>query len=928
MDILQEQVKGATWFTKIDLKWGFNLVRIREGDEWKTAFRTQLGHYEYLVMPFGLTNAPATFQRMMNELLRPFINNGVVCFIDDIVIYSHGTEDEHQTLVEKVFDVLVENGLTAEINKCAFHCKEVEFLGHIISGNGIRMTDGPTKAILDWKQPKDRHGVQVFTGFCNFYRRFIQNYSAVMGPITDTLKIDKNNPKQFNWGPEQEAAFYKILILFANTPVMRHFDPEIPAQVETDSSDFALGGVLSQKFEDDGKIHPVAFFSKKLSPAELNYEIYDKEMLAIVRCFQEWRHWLQGTNHLVTVFTDHKNLEYFTTTKILNRRQARWAEILSCYDFRIIYRKGSENGKADALSRKPQFKPEQGGMTATGNEPLLKKEQWVAGIDISKETHFGEIQLSSIETVQFHSDFLKQIKAAIPHDDWYQGVLKNLHKDQQGVIDERYSDIDGLLYWKHRLVIPKELRKMVLENDHDSKIAGHFGRDKTLELLSRNFFWPGIDKEVRDYVKSCNSCQRNKASRHKRYGLLHPLEMPSSAWSSISMDFITDLPLSDGCTIIWVVVDRFTKMAHFIPLKDRKAPTVASTFIKEIWKFHGLPTDIVSDRDSAFTSKFWSDIMARLGVRRNMSTSFRPQTDGQTERLNQVIEAWLRPHCNFEQNDWAELLPLCEFAYNNSHATATTMSPFYANYGWNPRSNWPTEFEPQNPGSKLYAHWIEDVHRRVTDSLSKTRDHMSKHYDQKRQPPPDFKEGDLVMLDGRYIKTKRACRKLDAKMYGPFKITRIGSNKRHCQLELPPRWRIHPTFNVSLLERYHGRGGTPPEELADIEAEDQDFEVEAIIAAGPDTNDENPQHHQFLVKWCNWGHESNTWEPFENLKNAMPALQNFYDNHPMVPKDIRFNSSQHSEAMNATQEMEQGEEAPQVEGRVQGRRKKRRTRRL
>jgi hypothetical protein len=536
------------------------------------------------------------------------------------------------------------------------------------------MSAGRSQVIQDWRAPKSQKDVQIFIGFCNFYRRFIQGFSAIAKPITDTLKGDG---RKFSWGPEQEAAFLKLKILFHedNTPIMRHYEPDLPVVLETDSSDFALGAVLSQCH--DNRLHPVAFLSKKLAPAELNYEIYDKEMLAIVRAFQEWRHYLQGAKHMTTVFTDHKNLEYFTTTKVLNRRQARWAELLSTYDFQIMYRKGSSNGKPDALSRRPELRPKEGGTTAAETSaPLLKPEQFIeiAGVD----QEFGRIELASIDKVQFGQEFLEKVRQASANDEEY-ATMKAKCGQPDDTLSPGYELLDGLLYFKHRLVVPSTLRDAVLKAQHDSKVAGHWGAGKTVEIVGRNFHWPNMDDQIRQYVHQCDSCQRNKPSSHRRNGLLHPLELPNAAWSSISMDFITDLPEAENCTTIWVVVDRFTKMAHFIPLKEKTATYVAQQFVTHIWKAHGLPDDIVSDRDTAFTLKFWKEVMGFLGIQQRMSTAFHPQTDGQTERINQVLEAYLREYCNYEQNEWAELLPLAEYAYNNSFSSATGLSPFYAN---------------------------------------------------------------------------------------------------------------------------------------------------------------------------------------------------------------------------------------------------------
>jgi transposase InsO family protein len=300
------------------------------------------------------------------------------------------------------------------------------------------------------------------------------------------------------------------------------------------------------------------------------------------------------------------------------------------------------------------------------------------------------------------------------------------HRDD--TISPGYELMDGLLYFKHRLMVPSALRETVLKAEHDSKVAGHWGTGKTVEIVGRNFHWPNMDDQIRQYVHQCDSCQRNKPSRHRRNGLLHPLELPNSLWSSISMDFITDLPESENCTTIWVVVDRFTKMAHFIPLKEKTATYVARQFVTHIWKAHGLPDNILSDRDTAFTSKFWKEVTAFLGIQQRMSTAFHSQTDGQTERINQVLEAYLREYCNYEQNDWGELLPLAEYAYNNSFASVTGLSPFYANYGFHPRTNWPTAEQPRNPGSEHYAHWLQAVHDQAKAWLEATRDRMAKYW--------------------------------------------------------------------------------------------------------------------------------------------------------------------------------------------------------
>jgi len=263
---------------------------------------------------------------------------------------------------------------------------------------------------------------------------------------------------------------------------------------------------------------------------------------------------------------------------------------------------------------------------------------------------------------------------------------------------------DDLLYRGNLLWIPKGLVQHILESEHDTKVAGHMGQDKTIELIRRNFWWPKMNERIIDFVRSCPECQETKASRHQPYGLSSPLEPPYTPWQSIAMDFITELPLSEGCDQLWVVIDRFTKMAHFIPLWEKTAADLAIIFAREIWKHHGLPTDIMTDRDSRFTSEVWQEFLRLSGIRPCMSTAFHPQTDGQTERLNQTIEAYLRAFVNKEQDNWKRLLPMAEFTYNNSATTGNGLSPFYANYGFHPMAVGPASTEPFNPASTAYAH--------------------------------------------------------------------------------------------------------------------------------------------------------------------------------------------------------------------------------
>jgi len=348
MQELQDRVQGARWLTKMDLKNRLHLIQVREGDEWKTAFRTRYRLFEFQVMPFGLTNTPSTFQDMMNHIFSDMLDVGVLAYMDDILVYAD-TEEGHDNTVKEVLRRLQENGLAVSPEKCVWKTQEVEFLGYIIGQEGIKMSLEKVEAVLSWQRPNSLTEVQSFLGFANFYRRFLQDYSLVARPLPELTK--KEAGKEWTWNPETETAFKELKQRFTTAPVLAHFDTSKPVIIETDTSDFAIGAVLSQR-DEENRLHPVAFHSRKFQPAEINYKIHDKELLAVVDAFKHWRRYCEGATHQVQVYSDHQNLEYFRTTKVLNRRQARWAQELAGIDFRIYYRPGTQNGKPDALSRR------------------------------------------------------------------------------------------------------------------------------------------------------------------------------------------------------------------------------------------------------------------------------------------------------------------------------------------------------------------------------------------------------------------------------------------------------------------------------------------------------------------------------------------------------------------------------------------------
>ena len=289
-----------------------------------TAFRCRQGHYEHLVCPMGATNAPICFQRFMNEILREYLDLICVGILDDVIVYSINPA-KHVTHVRQILAVLRKHKLYAKIQKCEFNKPSMTFVGYMVSAEGIGMDPAKVAAILEWPQPRSVKEVQSFLGFANFYRKFIATYSSIAAPLT-TLTRKVSRAQKFTWTPEADAAFRQLQQAFTSAPILQHFQPDIPLTLEADASDFAIGCILSHHTAA-GDILPICFYSRKLTPAELNYPIYDKELLAVVEGFRQWRVYCEGAVVPVEVFTDHKNLEYFSAARTTSRRHARWAAI-------------------------------------------------------------------------------------------------------------------------------------------------------------------------------------------------------------------------------------------------------------------------------------------------------------------------------------------------------------------------------------------------------------------------------------------------------------------------------------------------------------------------------------------------------------------------------------------------------------------------
>ncbi|GJU66249.1 reverse transcriptase domain-containing protein [Tanacetum coccineum] len=652
------------------LRSGYHQLRVHEDDILNTAFRTCYGHFEFTVMPFGLTNAPAVFMDLMNRVCRPYLDKFVIVFIDDILIYSK-TREEHVEHLRLVLELLKKEKLYAKFSKCEFWLREVQFLGHVINGNGIYMDPSKIEAVKNWKAPKTPSEVRSFLGLAGYYRRFIENFSK----IAKSLTILTQKCKTFDWGEEQELAFQTLKDKLCNAPILALPDRPKDFVVYCYASGIGLGCVLMQR----GKV--IAYTSRQLKIHEMNYITHDLELGAI----------------------------------------RRWIELFSDYDCEIRYHPGKANVVADAL---------------------------------------------------------------------------RLQKALDEMIEQRSN---GTLYYLDQIWVPLkgDVRTLIMDESYKSKYFVHPGADKMYYDLRDRYWWPGMKKDIPVYVSKCLTCLKLKAEHQTPSGLLQQHEILVLKWERIAMDFVTKLPrTSSGHDTIWVIVDRLTKSAYFLRMReDYKMDRVARLYLNEIVARHGVPISIISYRDSRFTSRFWQSMQEALGTRLDMSMAYHPQTDGQSERTIQTLEDILRACILDFGGSWDVHLPLVEFSYNNS---------YHSIYGRKCRLPimWAEVREGQLIGPELVQETIEKISQ-IKDRLTATRDRQ-KSYADKRRKPLEFSVGDYVLL--KVSPWKGVVRigkkgKLAPIFVEPFEIIeKVGPVAYRLDL-LEELDGVHDTFHVSNLKK-------------------------------------------------------------------------------------------------------------------------------
>lgn len=861
------RLQRAKVFTKLDIRQAFYRIRMSPEAEDLTTFRTRFGSYKYKVLPFGLCNGPASFQRYINKVLFEYLDVFCTAYVDDILIYS---EDplEHEAHVRKVLEKLQEAGLQVDIKKSEFSVKKTKFLGFIVSTDGLQMDPEKVAVIKDWKVPRSVKEVQSFLGFCNFYRTFLPEFGRVVRPL-QKLTV------QGRWHHLEDLeleAFEKVKALLLNDTLLRHYSPFKKTRMETDASDGVVAGVLNQ-LQDNGQWHPVAFFSKTMQPAEMRYEIHDKEMLAIIRSLNEWRSLLIGLQTTpFLIVTDHRALEYFMTKRLLNQRQARWQEVLGDYHFQITYRPGTENVVADALSRKAdELKTQKAKDIASRTQTML--DSTVIAL-IEPDIFVGSLN-SSYELID------EVLKANREHPS-LEAFREKAAKEEHG-----WKLKNGLLTRYGKLMVPdaENLRTHLVDSVHSTLATAHPGKAKTRKVLHTQYYWPGSIADVNQFVEFCRVCDRSKIPRDKTPGLLHPLPIPERCWQHVSMDFKSFPKDKHGNDNAFVVIDRLGKRSFSLPChKTVTAKEAATLYFIHIWRIYGAPETITSDRGPQFISVFTQELCKLTGVKQKLSTADHPQTDGNSEVLMQYIDQRLRPFVNHFQDNWSELLPAIDFVQATLEHDSIGISPFELELGYLPRRHFDweertkksstvreqtTREEAQQFAARTHAA-VEWARKNLANAQAKQTRQANKH-----RREPDFKVGDEVFVRQKNWTSKRPSRKLDWQSRGPFPI--VGMEGHSYRLQLPEHMKMNPVFHADRLRKASSNPmpgqQAVPEEPEEINGEPE-WSVEEVLNSRVNRNT-----LQYQVRWegCD---PDETWYPAQNFIGAPNRVKDFHEKYP------------------------------------------------
>ena len=816
-----EALEGCAWFSSLDLQHGYWQIPLRKEDWQKTAFSTHVGLYEFTRTPMGVSNAPATFQRLMESVLNGLDMSIAVIYIDDIIVPGKTFEQAASNL-EKVLQRLSDNGLQLKTKKCHLFQKEVQFLGHMVSKEGLRPVGAKVQALFKWPRPTNIRQVQGFLGLANYYRRMIPNYASIAVPLTELLRKDV----PFVWSRECQEAFDLLKSKLMEEPVMAYPVEGCPFVLDSDASNLAAGAVLSQIQEGQERV--IAYWSKAWSKSQKHYDVPKRELLAALLAMEAFGYYLRGLSEF-TLRTDHACLRWLHNSKNASDLVTRWQERLSQFNFSVEHRPGKNHGNADSLSRRPCAECGVGPHPPEEEcDPKAFRINAVLEVGVDKKSAPkrrkirkrrktveppATLPVPDGESVFWSPELICQHQA---EDPVFKHVLAWFGKGGKPSWEEISTEKAVLKYWwarfsalrispdtkvlemswispsgiqRWRVLVPISLRKSLLREWHDSLQGGHLGSNKTWDRAKRSgFFWNSMRQNVREHIRECLTCARNKQRGTAKN---HPVIQMKSGhkFELVGMDLVGPLPMTDRRNrYMLVITDYWTRWCEAIPIPNKESATVASAFMRVWVTRYGCPMTILSDQGKEFDSALFKDCCRLMGSWKVRTSPFHPRCNGLTERLNQTIERMLAAFVADNQLDWDEKLPFVMMAYRSAVQESLGVTPHAMMFG--DELPVPLDWVFGNPKSvpQDKVLYVKELRNRIESAYEIARKSMlSAILRQKRSynkgiKNVQFKVGDFVMC---HDKTKKLHRNpaLAPKWRGPYIVLNM-SSPANCTIQM------------------------------------------------------------------------------------------------------------------------------------------------
>ena len=825
IDDTLEALSGAKWFSALDLKSGYWQVQLDDNSKEKTAFSTGSGLWQFKVMPFGLCNAPATFERLMEQVLVGLPTSIALVYLDDILVPGRTFSQELANL-RQVFERLREAKLKLSPKKCTLFQKEVNYLGHVVNEKGISPDPCKVEAVKSWPKPTTATEVKSFLGLCSYYRRFISFFADIAHPLHQSATVSP-----FEWTQEADDAFSKLKQMLTESPILAYPQLDVEFVLDTDASSTGIGAVLSQQV--NGQERVVAYFSRALKAPERHYCVTRKELLAMVKAIRHFHAYLYGRKFRLR--TDHSALRWLLNFRHPEGQTARWIESLQQYDFSVEHRPGVQHTNADALSRRPCLRDtcrhcERLESREWGNKPhdriTGQDVPQVATLALSGPEPTGGRSWENLREAQLCDPEIKPVlewmERSKDKPSWEETAS---HPPATKVYCAQWESLKifhGVLYrlWEtpsgdatvRQLVLPKSLRREVLQELHNAPTSGHLGMAKTLSRVRERFYWLQCRRDVQEWCRSCDLCAQKRGPQRKPKAPLRTYNV-GSPLERIAIDVLGPLPPTEaGNKYILVIADYFTKWVEAYPMVNQEAGTIAELLVQEFISRFGMPLIIHTDQGRNFESALFAEMCKLLDIQKTRTTPYHPQSDGMVERFNRTLEALLSKFVDHNQKDWDEHLQILLMSYRSAVHESTGCSPAKLMMGReltlpvDLTFGRPEEEEPQTTVEYTNAlhERLERVHDFARNHLKLVTDRMRQRYDSSPECHR-LQPGDAVWLHNPQ-RTKGLSPKLQRPWQGPFTvIKRIN--------DVVYRIKLSPTAKPKVVHRnrlWSYTGASPP----------------------------------------------------------------------------------------------------------------------